>query len=104
MCEDAARCDLESEPARWAVRATRRRIPFSRGCPVGYRRAVSRPLTIAILGAVLSAKPWGCSDLLPSPDLFEIDIVEVDTAEVDVPDIGQIECQVDEDCQGFAQC
>lgn len=80
------------------------RIPYSRGCPVGYRRAVLRPLTIAFLGTLLSGTPWGCSDLLPSPDLLEIDVVEVDTAEVDVPDIGQIECQGDEDCQEFAQC
>lgn len=55
---------------------------------------------LASLSFVLAA----CSDVLPSPELVEIDVVEVDTAEVDVPDIGEVECKIDEDCQRFAQC
>jgi hypothetical protein len=63
-----------------------------------------RPLAITTLGVFLGGIPSGCSDLVPSPELVEIDVVEVDTAEVDVPDIGVIECEGDEDCQEFAQC
>lgn len=75
-----------------------------------------RPLAISTLGTFfvgliglmglmgLMGTSSGCSDLVPSPELLDIDVVEVDTTEVDVPDIGVIECQVDKDCQEFAQC